>query len=385
MAKASDEKEKNPRGLFERPPGSGVWWINYYEHGKQHREKVGRKSDAIDLYRVRKAAIRMGQKLPPLKRTAPVIVADLIDLVLEHVKAQGHRDQRTYQSRGEILRKGMGAYDAEALTPQDLQTWLGKQCKTPATFNRYKAFVGLAYKLGMQAKKVTHNPARLIPQRKEPKGRLRFLSREEYDKLHSIITKRFPQHVAEFVVAVHTGMRLSELYTVEFGQFDRHRRAIDLDRTKNGDARTVHLNADALAAVESALRPKMKRTDRIFVREDRSTLYPERKQERFDNRSWFDPAVEAAEIPRLTWHGLRHTFCSWLAMAGATTREIMEAAGHKTMSQAARYAHLSPQHTQSVVDRIAGTGTATANMHQNMHRPKQAPKESQQKRDKVSA
>jgi hypothetical protein len=53
----------------------------------------------------------------------------------------------------------------------------------------------------------------------------------------------------------------------------------------------------------------------------------------------------------------------WL---GATTREIMEAAGHKTMSQAARYSHLSPQHTQSVVDRIAETGTGQANMHQNM-------------------
>jgi hypothetical protein len=33
-------KKKNPRGLFERPPGSGVWWINYYVKGKQHREKV---------------------------------------------------------------------------------------------------------------------------------------------------------------------------------------------------------------------------------------------------------------------------------------------------------------------------------------------------------
>lgn len=94
---------------------------------------------------------------------------------------------------------------------------------------------------------------------------------------------------------------------------------------------------------------------RLFPREDRSDVYADGKQERLDNRSWFDVAVEEAEIPRITWHGLRHTFCSWLAMAGATTREIMEAAGHKTMSQAARYSHLSPQHTQSVVDRIAGS------------------------------
>jgi integrase len=361
--------EKNPRGLFERPSGSGVWWINYYEHGKQRREKVGRKSDTIKLYQQRRADIQRGHKLPPLRRTSPVMINDLVDLMLEHVRNQKHKDQRTYETRGEIVRRELGSRDAEAFTPQDLETWLSHHCRTSATFNRYKALVSLAYRQGIWNKKVTVNPARLIPQRKEPKGRLRFLSREEFDKLRNVIETRFPEHLAEYVVAVHSGMRLSEQYTVEVRQFDRHRRAIDLDRTKNGDARTVHLNSEALAAIESVLHlhPRQKRSERMFPREDRSKVYTDRKQERFDNRSWFEVAVEEAQIPRITWHGLRHTFCSWLAMAGATTREIMEAAGHKTMSQAARYAHLSPQHTQSVVDRIVEMRLG----HQ--HAPKHAP------------
>jgi integrase len=367
VKRAKPEEKKKPRGVFERPPKSGVWWVNYYEHGQQHREKVGRKGDAIDLYRIRRAAIRLGQKLPPLRRTAPVMVADLLDLMEEHVRMQHHRDQRSYQSRGGIVRKALGSKAADALTPHELEAWLGKHCSTPATFNRYKALVSLAYKLGLANKKVTSNPARLIPQRKEPKGRLRFLSREEYDQLYAVIRKRFPEHLAEFIVATHTGMRLSEQYTVEWSQYASDRRAIELDRSKNGDGRTVHLNADAIAAIDSVRRPDQKRTGRIFPREERKDVV-DRKLERFDTRSWFEPAVAEAKIPRLTWHGLRHTFCSWLAMAGATTREIMEAAGHKTMSQAARYSHLSPQHTQSVVDRIAGTGTGQANMHQNMHR-----------------
>lgn len=363
------ETSRKERGIFERPPGSGVWWINYYQDGKQRREKVGRKSAAIDLYRKRKTEIREGKKLPPLKRTAPVIVSDLIDLMLNYVRTHAHKDQRTYESRGERIRNGLGTRNVEGLTSQEIETWLSRNTKTPATFNRYKALISLAYKIGIRNKKVTHNPARgeFIPIRKEPRGRLRFLSREEYDKLHQVIAHRFPEHLAEYVTAVHTGMRLSEQYTVEIQQFDRHRGAIDLDTTKNGDARTVHLNADALAAVESVLYRGRKRSERLFPREDRTDIYAERKYERFDNRSWFELAIAEAEIPRITWHGLRHTFCSWLAMAGATTREIMEAAGHKTMSQAARYSHLSPQHTQSVVDRIAGAGPGKTNMHQNMH------------------
>ncbi len=72
----------------------------------------------------------------------------------------------------------------------------------------------------------------------------------------------------------------------------------------------------------------------------------------FDNRSWLEPSLVKAKITDGVWHTNRHTFCSWLAMAGATIKEIQEAAGHKTITMAARYAHLSPAHKLSVVERI---------------------------------
>jgi hypothetical protein len=59
-------------------------------------------------------------------------------------------------------------------------------------------------------------------------------------------------------------------------------------------------------------------------------------------------------------------------MAGASIKEIQEAAGHKTITMSARYSHLSPEHKQSVVERIAETGqprtgTAQHNTHQNSY------------------
>jgi integrase len=41
-------------------------------------------------------------------------------------------------------------------------------------------------------------------------------------------------------------------------------------------------------------------------------------------------------------HILRHTFCSRLAMAGASTKAIQELAGHEQISTTQRYMHLSP-------------------------------------------
>jgi len=72
-------------------------------------------------------------------------------------------------------------------------------------------------------------------------------------------------------------------------------------------------------------------------------------------------------------------------MAGSSTIEIKEAAGHRTQSQAARCARLSPQHKHAVVNRIAGTSTEFSNMHQNMRQPAKGKKEPKGDRRKDSA
>src|SRR6201996_3789272 len=331
------------RGVYENPIDSGIWWIHYYAAGKRHREKVGRKSDAIKLYQSRKADAVAGRKLPELRNSKVVTLAELIDDALEFVAH--HKDNRSYKSKAAIVTAALGSRPAAELTPQELERWLRGHSKTPATSNRYKAFISLCYREGIRNGKVTVNPARLVRQRKEGAGRLRFISREEYDRLYKVIAGRFPEHLAEFVVSVHTGMRLSEQYSCMWSQVDLERRTIELTKTKNGSARTVHLNVDALRGIESLKRPLQKASDSVFPREG--------SQGRFDTRSWFQPCLEEAKIASYVWHSNRHTFCSWLAMAGASIKEIQERAGHKTSTMSARYSRLSPEHRLSVIDRIA--------------------------------
>jgi integrase len=355
-------QEKTVRGVYEHPAGSGVWWVNYYANGQRHREKVGRKGDAIKLYQTRKADALAGRKLPALRNTKQVTVSDLIDLALK--ATENHKDRRNYVSKAEIVRTDLGDRAASEVTPQEIADWLESRFKTPATSNRYKAFISLCYRQGMRNEKVSGNPARLFSKRRESAGRIRYLSREEYNRVCDAIRKLFPAHLPEFVVSVNTGMRLTEQYSATWSQFDESRRAIDLTQTKNGTARTIHLNADALAAIESLRHTGQKPTDRIFARCG--------TKDRFDTRSWFVPCLEAAKITGYVWHCNRHTFCSWLAMAGATIKEIQELAGHKTITMSARYAHLSPDHKLSVLDRITAIATENANSHQNSHQPKTA-------------
>jgi integrase len=73
-----------------------------------------------------------------------------------------------------------------------------------------------------------------------------------------------------------------------------------------------------------------------------------------------------AELPAaLGLHGLRHSLASHLAMAGASSVELMEALGHKQISTTLRYTHFAEKARSTLADRaaamaVAGMAKATA-------------------------
>ncbi len=331
---------RKTRGLFERPPGSGIWWINYYVNGKQHREKVGRKSDAIALYQKRKADARRGIKLPELQPQNVTTFGELANEAVAYAKTH-LKTWADYDWKERALREQFGSRPAAELTPQEIDRFLTEHCKTPATANRFRAFLSLCYRLGMENGKVASNPARLVRMRRENNARLRYLSRDEYKKVSGIILRDNPEQHPAFVLSVYTGMRWGEQFSLTWNQIDLRRRTIRLTQTKNGSARNVPLNSTALDA--------LKAQQTIVPHKPADQVFPEAGDY---CRFWFEPAIKHAGITGYTWHCNRHTFCSWLAMAGVSLKEIQTLAGHKTITMAARYAHLSPDAAASASERM---------------------------------
>jgi integrase len=72
----------------------------------------------------------------------------------------------------------------------------------------------------------------------------------------------------------------------------------------------------------------------------------------FPRRAW-NTALRRAGIANFRFHDLRHTHASYLAMSGATERELMESLGHSTPAMASRYAHLANEHKRRVASRLA--------------------------------
>jgi integrase len=249
-------------------------------------------------------------------------------------------------SRAAILLEPFGSRKAEDITPQEIDQWLTKHCGTNATANRYRSYISLAYRLGMVNGKVASNPARLVRLRKEDNARLRYLSRKEYDTLLQIIRRDNLAQAEAFVVSVYTGMRFGEQFTLTWNQVDLKRKTLRLEKTKNGSKRDVPLNSialDSLTRQQAAVPHGV--SDPVFPRPGLSS----------DCRWWFEPALTEATIADYTWHNNRHTFCSWLALAGVSIKDIQVLAGHKTITMAARYAHLSPEATASASERLVIT------------------------------
>lgn len=348
--KAVGKKRRNPRGVFERKPGE--WWIRFTDaQGLFRREKAGTKGMAIDLYRKRKTEALEGKKLPERLRRATVTFAEVSKDALTYSKA--HKAATSYRcdtGRMEVLLGWFREYPAESITAQDIERQFQKQEWKPATCNRYRALLSLIYRLAIRNGKAKGNPARLVPHRLEDNARIRFLSAIEETELRKAIESKCPEHVPEFLLALHTGLRLSEQYGLRWEGVSVPLRVLTIRRSKNGSMRHVPLNQAAVQALEE-LREKHGRSEFVCggAREP---------------RRWFEPVLKEARVTDFSWHCLRHTFASRLVMAGVDLRTVQELLGHKTIGMTVRYSHLAPKHTLAAVERLDAytensTGTTT--------------------------
>lgn len=340
------------RGIYERTKGSGIWWIRWTDaEGRKRREKAGSRSNAEKLLAKRHTQKLERAKLPENLRSKAVTFRDLCADALAHSRSENSPKQ-TYELELRInqLLPIFGSRAADSIKKNEIVSWLAEQTAernwAASSRNRWQATFSLVFRVGIDNEKIERNPAARIRRKTEGNGRVRFLSNQEEDALRKAIQDRFPEFLPHFLLSIHTGMRMSEQYGLHWNQIDFERRQLHLPKTKNGDPRTIPLNAVALGALTDLKGPvKPKGTDPVFpsVRSGESLQ---------GSRGWFPTALAEAKIDGYSWHCNRHTFASRLVMAGVDLRTVAELLGHRTLQMVMRYSHLAPEHQASAVDRL---------------------------------
>jgi integrase len=360
-------EERKWRGVFEKVPGSGEWWIRYVDaQGRYRREKAGTKGAAIDLVRKRKTEALQGKKLPEKLRRRVVRFSELADDACKYSELNnaGHVSDNYRIAK---LKEEFGERPAEYIPIADFRSFFEGQEWGSGTYNRARTVLFAIYRLGIENKKVESNPAKLLKRRKVSDDRVRFLNQfqplpteidylkpldTEEARLRTVIEHKCPEHMEELVIALNTGMRRSEQYLrIDWSCVDLARKDLWIPQSKNGQGRHIPLNAEVRSAFER-LRQRCFGQGPIPILPEGPIFVGRGGERLLGPRHWFEDAVKKAGIANFTWHDLRHTFASRLVMMDVDIRTVAELMGHKKIQMTMRYAHLAPEHKLLAVERL---------------------------------
>lgn len=139
-------------------------------------------------------------------------------------------------------------------------------------------------------------------------------------------------------IAVHTGMRLGEIAALRRDALDFDRQLIRVDRSYEGPTKGRKVRWVPMSeALASILRP--------WLKSHKSELVIGHRLEPGDSLSPMTRrACKRAGIAPVTFHQLRHTAASHLALSGLPIPAIGALLGHESPLTTAKYAHLDTEH-----------------------------------------
>jgi len=187
-----------------------------------------------------------------------------------------------------------------------------------------------------------------ISKRREPNGRVRYLSPEEHIALLAALPEPW-KACAKFTLA--TGLREDNCTHLEWVQVSYPMRQawVHADDVKTNKSLLVPLNDDSMAvlAEQHGKHPRW--------------VFPDANGEPIaaaSGATWY-AALKEAEITNFKWHDLRHTWASWHVMAGTPLEVLQKLGGWAKLEMVMRYAHLAPSFVASYANNVKPPVSAT--------------------------
>ena len=223
-----------------------------------------------------------------------------------------------------------------------------KAKRSGPTVNRYLAALSVCLAHGVKELRwLEKNPCELVKKSKESRGRVRFLSDNERERLLTACRPHQNLYLA-VVLSLTTGARQSEIMSLRWGQIDFSRQVITLHDTKNGERRAIPLVGEAFTLLQERAKVRSLTDARLFPPKPRA-----KKADCIDLNAPWTAAKKTAGLADFHWHDLRHTAASYLAMSGVSLVEIAKVLGHRTLAMVARYSHLSDGHIVATGEKLA--------------------------------
>ncbi len=205
------------------------------------------------------------------------------------------------------------------------------------------------------------NPMRKVPKLGEHTQCERWLNPEEQRALIAAGNGADLYHARDAaILALGTGGRHKEVLGLRWQDLDLERGTVTFraESTKNNTARSVPAN-DAVLAMLKARRDDPRRPrlgpgrEHVFTYRGRPIKSINGAFRSLCVAAGLDKQVAKGTRREVTFHTLRHTFCTRFSQSGGALTDLKAVAGDADITTTQRYAHHSPQHAARVMAAMA--------------------------------
>ena len=306
-----------------------IWWVAYYQDGRERREssKSRERKEAVRLLRQRVGEIAAGtvQHRPASRPagTRSVTMLELFDLLERNHKL----NNRTSPANGSYLRRlrrrfaGYTVSRCTALAISHYMADMQREGRKPETINREMIVLRAALRLGYKHDLVQRVPTiELLPQLAV---RDDFFTREEVNALLPFL----PDYLRDVVLFGYlTGWRKGEITGLQWVNVNRSAAVIHLKPAQNKArlVRVLVLQGEMAALIErrwQARRHGRTICGHVFHRSGRS----------LKDFSWaWAKGCRQAGLGHRRFHSLRRSAARNMSLEGIPEKVIMAIMGHKT-------------------------------------------------------
>lgn len=285
---------------------------------------------------------------------------------------RGHLAPRTRELYEDLLARDLAYFHGVALhaiTPREVRAWHTQHTRTTAKSARKRGSIGDArvreayalfravFTTAVQDRTIAENPCRIDRAGHARSEERPYLSPEVLAR----IVAEMPDHYATPMrLAFGAYLRLGELVALQRRDYDAERHTLSIERqavivkgatevtpTKTGNATEVVLPPSVAAMIEAHLGVTNGfGKSAMFTRPTGEPITRNALQQ-----AW-RKATKALGVSQFHVHDVRHASLTVAAQAGATTRELMARAGHRTTAAAMIYQHVAEQRNATIAERM---------------------------------
>lgn len=226
-----------------------------------------------------------------------------------------------------------GGLEPRRVTFADVERYL-VQCRevtgnSAATVNKKRRYLVHAFNRAADRGYVGHNPAKRTKRLKEQRKKLRILSLTEQAKVLAKVDELYGTQLGAFVrFLLSTGARRAEAFRLAWEDVSYEDGSVLFRNTKSAEDRYVPVST--ALGVLGELRKLQAKT--LLDGGPFRTLESD-----WNLRVKWLRVLRKAEIPHISFHDLRRTYITRLAIEGIAPAALMKIVGHKNMQTTMRY------------------------------------------------